>query len=254
MPKKMTSKKDHNWRAFFDAIAPVYENEIFTRDTLAEIDFIEAELQLPTGSAILDIGCGTGRHSIELARRGYKVTGVDISAGMLAVAKQKALAAGVEIEFIESPAQDLAIDRQYDCVLSLCEGALCLFSDDDDLWGKDMAVFAAMANHLLPGRPFLVTVLSAFRLVRSLSDEQVAAGAADLFTLTTRNLCDIEVAGKNVSVQAIERYYTPPEIVRMVNRIGLKVDNIYGGTAGNWRRGPIELDEYEFMVVGHRKP
>lgn len=244
---------NNNWKNFFDTIAPVYEKEIFTRNTLAEIDFIEEVLQLPHGAAVLDLGCGTGRHAIELARRGYRVTGVDISGGMLEVARRNAAVAGVDVEFVESPAQKFAGARRYDCAISLCEGALCLFSEEDDIWAKDMGVFACMAEHLLPEKPFLITVLSAFRMIRSLTDEQVAAGAADLCTLTTRNPCDVDVDGRNVSIQAIERYYTPPEIVRMVNRVGLKVDHIWGGTAGNWRRGPISLDEFEFMVVGHRK-
>ncbi|HQB83303.1 MAG TPA: class I SAM-dependent methyltransferase, partial [Candidatus Rifleibacterium sp.] len=95
---------------------------------------------------------------------------------------------------------------------------------------------------------------SAFRLLRSISDADVANGDVDLLTLTSRLETQVEIDGQKVGVKAIERYYTPPEIVRMVNRVGLKADRIYGGTAGNWRRGPIELDEYEFMVIGHRKP
>jgi len=63
----------------------------FTRDSLQEVDFIIDELRLPPSSRILDIGCGTGRHAVELARRGYKVTGVDISSGMLAKVEKAAI-------------------------------------------------------------------------------------------------------------------------------------------------------------------
>ncbi len=249
----MNSKSDHTWKEFFDEIAPVYEHEVFTRNTLAEVDFIEAELGLTQGAAVLDIGCGTGRHAIELARRGYQVTGVDISSGMLAVARQNAARASVSVDFIECPAQNFSTDKRFDAAISLCEGALCLFADNDDVWSKDMAIFGNIATLLLPEKPFLITVLSAFRLIRSLSDASVAAGDADLFTLTTRYPTEVAMDGRKVAIRGIERYYTPPEMVRMVNRVGLKVDHIYGGTAGNWRRGPIHLDEIEFMVVGHRK-
>lgn len=242
-----------NWKTFFDAIAPVYEGEVFTRNTVAEVDFLVNELQLPAGAMVLDLGCGTGRHSIELARRGYRVTGVDISSGMLAVARANAAQAGVEIEFIECPAQDFVSERKFDAAVSLCEGALCLFADNDDIWSKDMAILANMSNMLAPGKPFLVTVLNAFRMIRSVSDADVASGDVDLFTLTTRHPATVVVGDQHVSVSGIERYYTPSELVRMVNRVGLKIDNIYGGTAGNWRHGPILLDEIEFMAVGHRK-
>ncbi len=84
-----------DWKAFFDAYAPQYMQESFTTDTVREVDFIVEELALPIGSRILDMGCGTGRHSVELARRGYRIVGVDLSAGMLAEARKAAEAATV---------------------------------------------------------------------------------------------------------------------------------------------------------------
>ncbi|GAB4266812.1 MAG: class I SAM-dependent methyltransferase [Candidatus Rifleibacteriota bacterium] len=242
-----------DWKKFFDQIAPEYDSEVFTRDTVAEVDFLIEELRLKPGATILDIGCGTGRHSVELAKRGFSVTGVDISSGMLAQAKFKAEKAGVNIEFIESPAQDFKPARKFDAVVSLCEGALCLFSESDDFWAKDMAIFANIAEALEPGSPFLVTVLSAFRMIREYTDKDVESGAVDLFHLTTTTSYEVDRNGVKASINAIERYYTPPELVRMVNRVGLKIDNFYGGTAGCWARRPIRLDEYEIMAVGHRK-
>ena len=56
---------------------------------------------------ILDLGCGTGRHAIALVREGYKVTGIDISAGMLEVARRKAAEAGVEVEWIQADAANM---------------------------------------------------------------------------------------------------------------------------------------------------
>ncbi|MDK2884294.1 class I SAM-dependent methyltransferase [Pseudothermotoga sp.] len=78
----------NSWRYFFDEYAEKYDNEIFTKNTKAEIDFIEQELNIPAGSFILDVGCGTGRHSIELAKRGYSVKGIDISERMLSIARK----------------------------------------------------------------------------------------------------------------------------------------------------------------------
>ncbi|UCD09486.1 MAG: methyltransferase domain-containing protein, partial [Dehalococcoidales bacterium] len=68
----------NSWKEYFDSHAPRYMQNPFTYSTLREIDFLVEELALPKGSRILDIGCGTGRHSIELAKRGYIMTGVDI--------------------------------------------------------------------------------------------------------------------------------------------------------------------------------
>lgn len=82
--------RKNEWEEFFDGHAPVYMDNSFTKNTMKEVDFILDELNLPPGCCILDMGCGTGRHSIELARRGYQVIGVDISSGMLTEAKKAA--------------------------------------------------------------------------------------------------------------------------------------------------------------------
>ena len=73
----------NEWEEFFDGHAPVYMDNSFTKNTVEEAEFVLEELGLPAGGRILDVGCGTGRHAVELARRGYRVTGVDISSGML---------------------------------------------------------------------------------------------------------------------------------------------------------------------------
>src|SRR5260221_7397314 len=90
----------NQWETFFDNHAPHYMRNAFTRDTLAEVDFLLDVLQPAAGSDILDMGCGTGRHAIELAKRGYLVTGVDISRGMLAEAGRAAREADVGVEWI----------------------------------------------------------------------------------------------------------------------------------------------------------
>ena len=80
--------KANKWETFFDGHAPHYSEEPFTRNTAAEIEFLVAELKLAEGASILDIGCGIGRHAVPPAQRGYRVTGVDVSQGMLAQARQ----------------------------------------------------------------------------------------------------------------------------------------------------------------------
>ncbi|MBN1425419.1 methyltransferase domain-containing protein, partial [Candidatus Fermentibacteria bacterium] len=67
------------YEELFTDYAGTYDREVFTQGTLGEVDFIEQELGGDRSKRILDVGCGTGRHAIELARRGYQVTGIDLS-------------------------------------------------------------------------------------------------------------------------------------------------------------------------------
>ena len=71
------------YEEFFKDYGLKYENEVYTQGTLGECDFIEKEIKFNKDLKILDIGCGTGRHTIELTKRGYAVTGIDLSDSLL---------------------------------------------------------------------------------------------------------------------------------------------------------------------------
>lgn len=98
MKRAILEREHSTWRAFFDAHATAYEDNVFTKNTIPEVDFLLEELSMQPGGSVLDVGCGTGRHAIELARRGYRVTGLDLSTGMLAWAAEAARRAGVSVE------------------------------------------------------------------------------------------------------------------------------------------------------------
>ena len=112
MPEKTS------WERFFDAHAAVYEDNVFTKNTVREVDFLLEELSLQPGDSILDVGCETGRHSIELAKRGYDVTGLDLSSGMLARAADAASAAGVNVDWVHADATRFVLSRKYDCAIA----------------------------------------------------------------------------------------------------------------------------------------
>jgi 2-polyprenyl-3-methyl-5-hydroxy-6-metoxy-1,4-benzoquinol methylase len=76
------------YEELFSNYARAYDREAYTQGTLQEVAFIEAELGTNKRARILDVGCGTGRHAIELARHGYSVTGIDLSASQLARARE----------------------------------------------------------------------------------------------------------------------------------------------------------------------
>jgi ubiquinone/menaquinone biosynthesis C-methylase UbiE len=77
------------YEELFENYGVKYDNESFTQGTIGECDFIEKEIGYNKATKILDIGCGTGRHAIELTRRGYKVVGVDLLESQLKRAREK---------------------------------------------------------------------------------------------------------------------------------------------------------------------
>jgi len=241
-----------NWQTFFDFHAPLYDDECFTTNTEFEADFLVRELGMSVGDTVLDIGCGTGRHAIALAKRGMKVTGVDLSPQMLARAQEKADAEGVRIELIHKDAARYHAEEKFRHAICLCEGALCLLGGDDDPFERDLRILKNIYLALKPGGKFLTTVLNAMRMIREHSDESVKAGKFD--PLTTIECCQIETRRPEGPQSFIsrERGYTPSEFTRLVKHAGFLVDHVWGGTAGAWHKAQVSLDEIEIMALCHK--
>lgn len=242
----------NDWQDFFDGHAPVYMENCFTRNTIAEVDFLLEELRLPGGAAILDVGCGTGRHSVELARRGYRMTGIDLSAGMLAEARKAAARAGVNVEWIQADAARFQADRSFDAALCLCEGAFALLGMDDDAIEHDLAILRHIHAALKPRAGFILTTLNGYRKARQHSQKDVAAGVFDPLTLTEICTMDCDTPTGKRCVRVRERGYVPTELRLLFRQAGLEIRHIWGGTAGAWGRRPIDLDEMEIMAVAQR--
>jgi len=242
----------NEWEEFFDGHAPVYMDNSFTKNTLREVDFVLEELSLPPGSRILDVGCGTGRHAVELARRGYRVTGVDISSGMLAEAERAAREAGVEVEWIHADATEFRSDKLFDAAICLCEGAFSLLGGEDDPFEHDLAILRNIHAALKPGAGFILTAPNACRLIRQATQEDVESGRFDLVTMVEVFTVEWDTPAGKKSRQVRERSYVPTELVMLFRQAGFEVEHIWGGTAGNWGRRKIHLDEMEIMVVARK--
>jgi len=134
----------------FNAYSRYYDLLYRDKDYAAEVDYIDRLLQHHgiTGSDLLEFGSGTGRHGRLLAQRGYKVLGVERSAGMVAQAKQ--------VDSFQSQVGDIAavqLGRTFDAVLSLFHVISYQVSNE-----AVQAVFARAAEHLTPGGLFIFDV------------------------------------------------------------------------------------------------
>lgn len=238
------------WEEFFDEHAPHYHRNVFVRNTVAEVDFFLNLYPISRGATILDVGCGIGRHSIELARRGYRPTGIDLSGGMLEQAQKNA--GDLPIEFIKADATQFDLGRKFDAAISLCEGAFNLLSEEENADAHDRRILKNIANHLESGAPFLLTALNGYTMIRQMDDAGVAAGAFDPATMVAEYQDEMNLPEGKKVVEIRERLFIPPEMVRMLRETGFRCDHVYGGTAGEWARRSLKLDEIEAMYVCRR--
>ena len=106
---------------FKEEYANAYDDLYQDKDYEKECDYIEALLKQFNykPETILDLGCGTGGHALILARRGYKITGVDRSESMLAIARNKAETEGVNIEFVHGDITKINLNKKFDAVISM---------------------------------------------------------------------------------------------------------------------------------------
>jgi len=241
-----------HWEEFFNSHAPHYMDNPFTKNTVAEVSFLLEELHLPTGGSILDIGCGTGRHAVELARRGYQVTGVDISSGMLVQAEKAAREAGVAVEWVRADATQFATSRLFDAAICLCEGAFCLLEMDDDPIEHDLAILRNVHAALKQGARFVLTALNGLAKARQSTQEDVESGRFDPVHMADTFTMEWETPEGVKSVLLRERGYVPTELTILFHQAGFEVEHIWGGTAGNWGRRKVDLDEIELMVVARK--
>ena len=119
-----------------DTIGEAEEYELFgyPHTTLQDCDFLEHAFATFGRDVrrVLDIACGTGRHALEMARRGYSVTGIDISEDMLKAAGLKAAHEGLSIELIAQDMRDLAAVEAYDATYIMFN-TIALLTENDDL-------------------------------------------------------------------------------------------------------------------------
>ncbi|MDE0078828.1 MAG: methyltransferase domain-containing protein [Caldilineaceae bacterium] len=107
---------------FFSDGSPFLRHPLLTAErTRQEIDFLVDALPLSPGARVLDVGCGFGRHSVELARRRFRVLGIDPAAAMIRAARANAHEAGVVVDFQQVAAEGYFTAEPFDA-------ALCLFT------------------------------------------------------------------------------------------------------------------------------
>lgn len=146
---------------FWEAMAPAMFTSVRWEAVPNDINGIESLTGLTRGAAVLDLCCGPGRHTLELARRGYKVTGVDRTKSYLQQVNEKARSESLDIELVQSDMRSFRRDKSYDLVMSFYT-SFGYFEDPED----DSLVLRNMHASLKDGGCMVIETLGKERLAK----------------------------------------------------------------------------------------
>ena len=133
------------------------KDQSWTEETNAQVDFLIRTLELTGGERILDLACGFGRHSLELARRGFTVVGVDITRAYIEDAAAQAEKEGLPARFLHGDIRDLTFREEFDVVLNMADGAIGYLENE----AENLKIFDVISTALRPGGKHLMDIMSA---------------------------------------------------------------------------------------------
>jgi ubiquinone/menaquinone biosynthesis C-methylase UbiE len=221
-----------------------YLRYTFTKGTKQEISFLLELLQLPEGARVLDVGCGPGRHAIELAKAGLAVTGVDVSRRFLEIAAANARSAGVKASFFEVDARQMPFDDEFDAVISICQGGFGLMGNDDAL------VLRRMTESAKPGGRVVVTAFSAlFEAAHARPDAHFDVDQGVVHEVSQI----VTEGGTSDAVDLWTSVFTPRELRLLAIGCGLIPEHVWSVEPGDFQRRAPDLEHPEFLLVA-RKP
>jgi SAM-dependent methyltransferase len=225
---------------------PWYE-EVFDEDYLRtlpfttaqqtgrEVAFIREVLALPEGSEVLDVACGYGRHALEFAQSGLRLTGLDLSLPLLIRAADDAQKRGLAVNFVHADMREMAFNGQFD-------GAYCVMSSfgyfDEE---TNLRVASSICRSLKPGGRFLLDIINRDYIVGDLpsrvwweGDGCVVLEEVDFNYHTSRVVIRRSVVfidGRQTEQEISMRAYSLHELGKLLRQAGFRVLEVSGGLA-----------------------
>jgi cyclopropane fatty-acyl-phospholipid synthase-like methyltransferase len=239
---------------FFYGVAVEFWRKVVPEDfTRREVGFLEQVLKLKKDDTVLDVPSGTGRHSLELAQHGYKVTALDISEESIDLLRQAAGKRNLRIECVLGDVLKIELAEIFD-------GAFCLGNSFGYFAHQGTVLFAEkIARWLKPGARFLLnTGAVAESILPNLREEGTMA--VDDITFVFHNRYHPEESVLETSYQFIQRgetdcrtgwqyVYTLAEIKRLLAGAGLKTQALYSST----EKDTYKLGDPQLYLVAEKK-
>jgi SAM-dependent methyltransferase len=205
-----------------------------------QCDFVISALDLQPGARVLDLCCGQGRHAVELARRGFCVTGFDLSEYLLGLARERATEAGVDAEFVRGDMRELPWENEFDAVVLLFTAFGYLETDEED-----ERALQAIRVALRPGGVLLIDHPNRERTSSWLGSDRKDWWEGDGHTVLDEEEWDvlrsritmtrtiIAPDGARRQTGFVLRMYSHSEWMGMFRRGGLEWVRSYGGYDGS---------------------
>lgn len=242
------------WRDFFTGIVVDFwlaaTNDEMTR---AEVDFLESVLELQTASKILDVPCGGGRHAIELAARGYQVTGVDISDDFLAAARKTMTMRNVNVTWEQREMTDLPWTDSFDA--AFCFGNSFGYLDD----AGNAEFFQSVARCLKPGGRFVLDTSMVAECFFSLFQERRWMPIGDMIYLSHGKYDPAQARletdytfirdGQSVTRTASTQIFLFRDLMRLVKAAGFSDVQSFGSLG----RDPFRLGSQRLLLVAQKR-
>jgi 2-polyprenyl-3-methyl-5-hydroxy-6-metoxy-1,4-benzoquinol methylase len=226
--------------------------------TESEVDRALAMLAPDGGERVLDLACGTGPHSLELARRGFTVVGVDINADLLMAAQSDAESISASATFVQADLRELDFDAEFDFVLSLNDGAVGYFETEEE----NRRTFEVVSRALRPGGGHLMqlpnilyaeshlpqrTWIEGAEMVE-LVDHRWGRGTRHLEGSTTPIVFG-EVFQRPEPIPFRQRLYSVEELGEIYEEVGMSLANVF---RGNGKPRPPKDTQFEIFVEGRK--
>lgn len=217
-----------------------YKEVLPPKQTAVEVNFIERILGLKDGVKILDIPCGHGRHAVELAKRGYCVTGVELNKFFIREAEKTAEEVDVSVRFLQCDMRELTFDTEFDVALNLFT-AMGYFEQDED----DIRFLEGVYSSLKTGGQFVIDFVNNEQLIKNFrkkSQHKLTDGSVIITKrsyhssagriIDQRTKVDKDGSTKNF-IDTRLRLYTSTELIKMSENVGFVFEESFGGFDGS---------------------
>jgi len=242
----------HDQDAFWETAAPIIFTEQRWSNAPAEVEKVISLLDIKPGIHILDLGCGVGRHSLELARRGFNVTGVDRTERYLEQASEKAVKEGLNVEFIQEDMRTFCQPNAFDSVISLFT-SFGYFEDPEE----DRQVVMNVYRSLKSGGVFLIDIMGKEVLARIFRERDWREENGVLILEERKLIGNWELIesrwiiikdNKRTELKFTSRPYSAVELVSLLTGCGFTQVDMFGDLAGS----PYDHMARRLVAVAHK--